>query len=662
MFLEWIYEAGQLIGSITDKATNWWLGNLELAKMAYYKFQAETPLKRLSITVGNDEAVHGEKWVRLERRVMALLLATMNSTIKAEITMLRIDKVKSCLFKLFTIYAPGGASERASLIKQLEHIQPQNNVVEMIAALHKWKKLIGRAAEMGVSLPDGSVLLVALEAAIKNLTENNKDISFKLNMAKSELGLPYKPALSAVLTYADHVIAELQQVIPFSNQIAKLKGASVDPRTPSSSTSPTGKGQGQKQQPPCKFWATDEGCRRGANCKFTHAFASKEDKKDQSNTGEIRDLAEQFLAKIKRLAPMQTQTDNAVVDLELLLRSQGFSESQGMALLDSGASHPFRVPKSLEERTSSRRVQVQLADGKTISLRQNSGGTLLAETEQGGTILPLGSLVSSLGCELQWSRKRGLQVRHPRHGLLPTKLVGNTPVLREAEALQLISDLEEVELQKLKAQTTEGVIKALVTDETPTTWLDHLEEFVATGKRACLRRMLMDDEAPIKAATEEEIAVLVGVEEKILLSDEAGAFYLKSLPYNRATRKRMLRTRWIVHLFNGDEQGPEFTYAESDDVMVVRMDVRTSKGFDLRTYGPAARALLWAAARGQIEGVIGAPPRGSEHGSTLFKRLMLTWLVANSGAVQQALCAPPFHDGGSNLAPDLDKQCLVEFP
>ncbi|CAE7858031.1 GIP, partial [Symbiodinium necroappetens] len=279
MFLEWIYEAGQLIGSITDKATNWWLGNLELAKMAYYKFQAETPLKRLSITVGNDEAVHGEKWVRLERRVMALLLATMNSTIKAEITMLRIDKVKSCLFKLFTIYAPGGASERASLIKQLEHIQPQNNVVEMIAALHKWKKLIGRAAEMGVSLPDGSVLLVALEAAIKNLTENNKDISFKLNMAKSELGLPYKPALSAVLTYADHVIAELQQVIPFSNQIAKLKGASVDPRTPSSSTSPTGKGQGQKQQPPCKFWATDEGCRRGANCKFTHAFASKEDKK-----------------------------------------------------------------------------------------------------------------------------------------------------------------------------------------------------------------------------------------------------------------------------------------------------------------------------------------------------------------------------------------------
>ena len=62
---------------------------------------------------------------------------------------------------------------------------------------------------MGVSLPDGSVLLVAVEAAIKPIAEAQKDVNFKLNMAKSELSLPYKPALSSVLTYADHVIAEL---------------------------------------------------------------------------------------------------------------------------------------------------------------------------------------------------------------------------------------------------------------------------------------------------------------------------------------------------------------------------------------------------------------------------------------------------------------------
>ena len=86
-----------------------------------------------------------------------------------------------------------------------------------------------------------------------------------------------------------------------------------------------------------------------------------------------------------------------------------------MALLDSGASHAYRAPKSEEEIRSARRVKVQLADGKTVHLRQNRGGTLLSEDDQGGVILPLGSLVSSLGCELKWSRKRGLQVKHPTH-------------------------------------------------------------------------------------------------------------------------------------------------------------------------------------------------------------------------------------------------------
>ena len=58
---------------------------------------------------------------------------------------------------------------------------------------------------------------------------------------------------------------------------------------------------------------------------------------------------------------------------------------------------------------------------------------------------------------------------------------------------------------------------------------------------------------------------------------------------------------------------------------------------------------MWAAARGQIEAVLGAPPRGSEHSSLLFKRMMMLWLVANSGAV------PVLHAGASYVAPLLDQ-------
>ena len=266
----------------------------------------------------------------------------------------------------------------------------------------------------------------------------------------------------------------------------------------------------------------------------------------------------------------------------------------------------------------------------------------MSEEEGGGTILPLGSLVESLGCRLEWNRRHGLQVHHPRYGLLPTKLIGNTPMLRETEALQLIADMEQVEMDKLEANVTEGAIRTLSVDEAPATWLDHLEEFISKGERACLRRMLLDEESPVKALSEQEVNSLLGVEERLLLSDDAGAHYLKALPVNRAMRKRLLRTRWVVHLYNGDEQGPEFARAESDDVTVIRMDMKDSKAYDLRFANGAVRALMWAAARGQIEAVLGAPPRGTEHSSLLFKRMMLLWLVANSGAVLNALCAPSF--------------------
>ena len=82
-----------------------------------------------------------------------------------------ISKVKDCLFKLYSIYVPGGATVRASLIRQLESIPVYDNVLDVTLALRKWKKLLGRASEMGVSLPDGSVLLAAVEAAIKRVVE-----------------------------------------------------------------------------------------------------------------------------------------------------------------------------------------------------------------------------------------------------------------------------------------------------------------------------------------------------------------------------------------------------------------------------------------------------------------------------------------------------------
>ena len=364
---------------------------------------------------------------------------------------------------------------------------------------------------------------------------------------------------------------------------------------------------------------------------------------------EIGALAASFLASLKRLAslrPIQEDTDRAVENLELLLRAHNFDSSQQMALLDSGASHPYRAASSNREHYEAKRVAVQLADGRTVHLKQTNGGTLLPDQPNDGkseacTILPLGSLVQSLGCTLKWNRRHGLRMYHPVHGLLSTRLVGNCPMLRETEALQLIGDLEQLELEKLQQRTVHGAINTLQSElagSAAQTWEDYLEQFLSTGEIMALRRMLRDDTGPLFEDSGAARMAVVGAS-NIDLSDEAGSHILKALPLGRKTRRRLLRTRWAVHLFSGDGQAPELSVVENDNVTVLNVDIRLSKAANLLS-DSLYKVLLWAAGRGQIEGVYGGPPRQHPQEGLLMTRALLLWLVAQRGAAREGVRAP----------------------
>ena len=83
-----------------------------------------------------------------------------------------------------------------------------------------------------------------------------------------------------------------------------------------------------------------------------------------------------------------------------------------------------------------------------------------------------------------------------------------------------------------------------------------------------LRRMLKDDEGPLFEGAESIIMAVVGTS-NLDFSDEAGAHVLKALPLGRKTRRRLLRTRWAMHLFSGDGQAPELSVVETDHVTVL---------------------------------------------------------------------------------------------
>ena len=175
------------------------------------------------------------------------------------------------------------------------------------------------------------------------------------------------------------------------------------------------------------------------------------------------------------------------------------------------------------------KVKVQLANGAEVTLAQNRGGTLLATlatSSEAVPIVPLGSLVQDLGCDLTWTRRRGLEIKHPSHGVIRPRVVGKCPLVGEACALDLIRELEELKVAELEMSTSRTA-NAIWSWDCEQDWATHLESFLTNGSRGSQLLALSTSDSPFRALTEPQRASLA---EEILLTDKAGWDYLKAFP------------------------------------------------------------------------------------------------------------------------------------
>ena len=78
----------------------------------------------------------------------------------------------------------------------------------------------------------------------------------------------------------------------------------------------------------------------------------------------------------------------------------------------------------------------------TLSLKMTSGGTKVSEDQATEPIVPMGKLMSVLGCKLQWTKDGGLTIEHPSRGMIKTKMRGGCPYVEKSVALDFIDELE----------------------------------------------------------------------------------------------------------------------------------------------------------------------------------------------------------------------------
>ena len=119
-------------------------------------------------------------------------------------------------------------------------------------------------------------------------------------------------------------------------------------------------------------------------------------------------------------------------------------------------------------------------------MKQNSSGTLLLEPspKKTQTIIPMGSLISLLGYEVTWTRRRCI-LRAPDGEEISLKVFGGVSRAEgETLALELISKIETEKLEQFRRKTAEtelAVLRAKMVEVT-TLWERSLREYVENGK------------------------------------------------------------------------------------------------------------------------------------------------------------------------------------
>ena len=283
-------------------------------------------------------------------------------------------------------------------------------------------------------------------------------------------------------------------------------------------------------------------------------------KEDQEENGK-RDLLEKLHQQLKSMT---------LKALKLSKMSKGSQKG----LIDSGATHPLRPRHQWEDVEPYKVVEVTLANGSKERLRMSPSGTMIACQADIEPIIPMGSLIEKLKCQIEWSAG-GVTVRHPHRGILPVTTQDGCPQLPRSLVMALIGEVEE-EHQKIQ-------LRSLKEDE-ELLWLREL-----VNRHPVLQKL------PKKVQDE--------------LIEQPGTW--SQLPGNKRQRKSWRDQGFLLHLYAGPDEG--FTLGQAwrqqggDPKLLMEVDVKRGSHHDMMVKEGVYAGLLRSALDGKIKGVLGGP-------------------------------------------------------
>ena len=520
-FSDWLLVLTPVVGDLSATSSEWWAIVLESAKKWYEDHMQMSPLERLDHQALEPPEMKRHKWGRLEKRVSNLLLAALPPSQKEEVIAAKDLRVMSILTKTMLVFQPGGLNEKSAILHALEAPPEATSVTQGLLHLRRWTRWKRRASEVGVSMPDATILVRGLNKMLRKILAANPHLEFRVNLVRSNLMIDTAPTYEKVSHFAQSVLAELDSVA-YADRRKKDVGDPKENVKMKKFEEGGGKGKGKSreddqkedaQKTPCKFYLTEGGCKKGRQCTWSHdlkddkrrcyscgspahlsnACTVKNNQKDQgkpkiasakkeedtgglkssdrgapaspvpSDTVEVgssasgeetmKGLLEEANKMLRSMATpsegdklqkLQRQLDelrSGGPQMKVFRLSKMGTETH-YGLLDSGATHPLRGRWPKERLVAYPDVPVTLAGGQEVKMKLAPTGAIVSQDPRVEPIVPMGALMTQLGCKLCWTLE-GLEVEHPSRGRLEVKMQGDCPMVPRSVALDLIHELEE---------------------------------------------------------------------------------------------------------------------------------------------------------------------------------------------------------------------------
>ena len=210
---DWLTLIEPAMTDLIDSSGQWWELVVDEARKWYSHYIHLRPLQRATCAIEPSLELQKLKWVRVEKRAISMMLAAVPTSVKEELVATRALSPLRLVSKLMVLYQPGGTHERSIILRQLEEPSEATSPAEACTRLRKWMRWLRRASDIGLNLPDSTILMKGIMRLSQKVLAQQPDLQFRCSLVRNTLQLDTIPTEETVKTYAEHLLAELEQLM-----------------------------------------------------------------------------------------------------------------------------------------------------------------------------------------------------------------------------------------------------------------------------------------------------------------------------------------------------------------------------------------------------------------------------------------------------------------